>query len=515
MSPAYKPSSSLALWLLVITASLISVFMTQFFLIGHDVADSMDSSANLLRGLSINNPLKPHDYPLVTYVYAIPVLIHFVLPFLDVTSAFIFFVLLLLHGSALLTWAILRRIPEFSDPNATFMALLYFYYATTALALIQVNVHFGERENLAVIAMTPYLWSCIAVIYNAPLPSRLRIASGILGAAGFCLKPYFVLIFAASELFLVIRTRKVLAWARLETLIIGALGAFYLLAWWLWYPAYFAELGHAMTALGQYNNQHLLLLIDNCLTLGAVIFGLFIYGFLTRRNEERWLLTYGFFLAMASLATMYVQGRGFSNHIYFVLCFLFFMALILYRKSLWKTLTAGSLLTFLLLATYEDRLWPGTSLLEEKMSFRREHLRLANELSPHIKEQKVTTLNHQIIGLWPALTLSGAEWEGAERNFHYLYSVYARHKKCCVGPESLMPDERYLQDKIIRFLELNKTEWVLVYNFSRDLPIDIMHHFMMDARFRNLWSNYRLVTRSEASFTRGDKGTFDLYRRLP
>ncbi len=78
----------------------------------------------------------------------------------------------------------------------------------------------------------------------------------------------------------------------------------------------------------------------------------------------------------------------------------------------------------------------------------------------------------------------------------------------------LNPGEQYVQNKVITFLAQKKPEWVLVFNFSRDLPVDVIPHFSADARFREIWTNYHFVVSSRMDkFKEGQTATFTVYRR--
>ena len=495
-------------------ASVVSMFMVSYFLLNHDVAATISNSENILDGLSVNDIFAIKDTPMVIILYMIPVLIHRLVPVLDITWSFLLFTLVLLHVSMALCFTIIKNIPTFSSKKSIFILILYLYYVTSVIATIQVQMPFGQREHYSAIFITPYLFSIISLVYDVKLSKKIRYLVGFSAAIGFCLKPQFAMIFIASELFVMIYQGRCFAWLRPEAMTIGTFGIGYLIAWRAFYPAYFSELSYRLEILNQYTTIFNYSVISTAIKFSFVVILLFAFSYVGSDREYKWISAYGLILSITAILIMIQQNRAFSHHVYYVVFFIFLQAFILCRlHTFWLTLILLTLLTLFVMYADEWRPWRGENLLEQKMERRSQIYTTADRLAPYIQNRKVTVLSPQIIFVWPTLTMAGAKESSPERMLSFLEIVYRRHGMCCVTINELFPEEQYVQNKIIYYFLQKKPDMVLVFNFIGKSPVYVLRHFQMDSRFHTLWANYQLVTEIEMPLANDMRGQFELYQR--
>jgi hypothetical protein len=83
----------------------------------------------------------------------------------------------------------------------------------------------GQREHLLIILTLPYLVLLTSRFTDRPCVTSKAFAIGLLGVLGFALKPYFLIVPVALEIYLMIKHRSLVTWLRPENLGLGAGGA--------------------------------------------------------------------------------------------------------------------------------------------------------------------------------------------------------------------------------------------------------------------------------------------------
>jgi hypothetical protein len=109
---------------------------------------------------------------------------------------------------------------------------------------------------------------------------------GVAACLGFCIKPYYLLVPVALELWLLMRTRRSLVWIAPETMAMGIAGLAYLVAVIVYVPTYFSEaLPNALLGYWSFKGAlSTVLWVAVILTVPAVVLGLL--GYITRRRVE-------------------------------------------------------------------------------------------------------------------------------------------------------------------------------------------------------------------------------------
>jgi hypothetical protein len=91
-------------------------------------------------------------------------------------------------------------------------------------------MYFLDREHVLLVFTFPYMLRYIPSLARTALPMRLRVAVGLLGAVGFCIKPHALIIFAVLQLMYMVRERSAAILVSVENLIIYVIGALYISA---------------------------------------------------------------------------------------------------------------------------------------------------------------------------------------------------------------------------------------------------------------------------------------------
>lgn len=149
---------------------------TQWYLLS--VARWLDGAVMYRDILELNPPLAAVlTAPAVAFARATGV---------DVAPTFVAYVAALAAGSLGLTAAVLRRRDDLAVPRRrAFLAI------AAAALLVYPLASFGQREQIALILVLPYL---VLAGGGRPMSSRAAVLIGALAGLGFSIKPYFLLV---------------------------------------------------------------------------------------------------------------------------------------------------------------------------------------------------------------------------------------------------------------------------------------------------------------------------------
>ncbi len=228
---------------------------------------------------------------------------------LTLSASFKMTVYLAITCSLILSFCILRRV-MFAPVNIVYIALAF------ALLVLPAE-DFGQREHLIIILGLPYILIAVARSEFVTIPFWLVVISGILAGIGFCIKPHYLLIPLALELYLLARLGFG-SFRRLEPYIMGLIGFAYAASIFLFTPEYINEVvgytsfvyqsslgGSAAHVARQFFPVFLML----------VIAGLYLR--MLKEDSFEVPPTYiVLFLAMAAgIMGYFLQFKGWSNHL--------------------------------------------------------------------------------------------------------------------------------------------------------------------------------------------------------
>jgi len=168
--------------------------------INHDVAAILDVSARWIGGEKLYVEVIDENLPLTFVVHALPVLTAKILPG-GVTFWFTAWVVAGIFASFWACRRLVRLVP--SADHALTEALL----PPVLLFLFTVlpNEHFGQREHIMFVACAPYLIASMARAEGVHTTRISAIAIGLTAGLFLAMKPYYLAIPAAVEIFLLTR----------------------------------------------------------------------------------------------------------------------------------------------------------------------------------------------------------------------------------------------------------------------------------------------------------------------
>ena len=168
--------------------------------INHDVAAILDVSTRWVGGEKLYVEVIDENLPLTFVVHALPVLTAKILPG-SVAFWFTAWVVAGVFASFVACRRLVRLVP--SADHALTAALL----PPVLLFLFSVlpNEHFGQREHIMFVACAPYLIASMARAEGVVLTRGAAVAIGLVAGVALAMKPYYLAIPAAVELYLLFR----------------------------------------------------------------------------------------------------------------------------------------------------------------------------------------------------------------------------------------------------------------------------------------------------------------------
>jgi hypothetical protein len=216
--------------------------------------------------------------PLIVWLYAIPVGLSGVLPFLRDYNILVLLGLGVIMLVIRLCVRLIALHPAFAEKEGRQMVfallLAYTFIFWTA------PMYFLDREHILLVLTFPYILRFAPTLARRELPLSTRVAVGLCAAVGFCIKPHAAIVFMALQVLYVLRERSPAILTSVENLIIYAAGALYIIIVVTVMPEYLRTvLPMAMATYDAYSRK--LTGIYSIITF-AVIMGLTFADFRTR-----------------------------------------------------------------------------------------------------------------------------------------------------------------------------------------------------------------------------------------
>lgn len=185
-----------------IACSATSAALLHFFApINHDEAYFMALAGRLLDGGQFGKDIMDMNPPHVWWISAMPVWLARQTGFrLDVAAA-VFTVTM-----AVLSVAAVARLTAAAGLGRAPRSL--FLVFATLLVLFIPGYDFGQREHWMVLLTLPYIVACGCRPNKLVLPAAVGAAVGVAACPGFCIKPYFLLVPVALEIWILVRLRR-------------------------------------------------------------------------------------------------------------------------------------------------------------------------------------------------------------------------------------------------------------------------------------------------------------------
>lgn len=277
--------------------------------LNHDVAAVLSFSERWLQGEVLYRDLIDVNPPLIFVLSLLPAAIGAASP-LAAVHAVPLCVLGLCWLSVRLT---LRVLPSVGAVQTACLA------AAIPLTTLAAGYDFAQREHLMVVAALPYLALTGRRVAGVAVPARLAIGIAVLAAAGFALKPHFLLIPAAIEALVLLRRGPLAALRDPAPWAMAAAWAVYCLAIQLVFPDYLGRVLPLVFAhyLGLHDfSWWQVILTDRMATGLALLVPMAVIAF--RPGQDRAVAAPAQAVALAGLAAALVailQEKGWSYHL--------------------------------------------------------------------------------------------------------------------------------------------------------------------------------------------------------
>lgn len=226
----YVPLSFVALTVLCF------VLQSMTFLNG-DVGSLLYDTRLFLRGGSYITDFLETNPPMIFILYA-PVAMLTQWFSWDSVLVMRIYIIFLCWFSILLCAYALKRILRKEDYFLFYSCIYTFIFVYLFLPTIE----FGQREHIFLMLFMPYVFTSVLVILNKKINPLILCLIGTLAGLGIGMKPYFLAPLVIIECYLMIKTRNIFSWIRIEALLCFGLLVFYLFFVYYFYPVYFKVL---------------------------------------------------------------------------------------------------------------------------------------------------------------------------------------------------------------------------------------------------------------------------------
>lgn len=385
----------------------------------------------------------------------------------------------------------------------------------------------GQREHLLVILTLPYLFAAAAARAGWRVSRPLALAVGVLAAAGFALKPHFLVLWIAVEVWLR-RGATPRSWVRIENAVIVGGQLVHGAAVLVLTPEYRTIAERALEVYGAYDVNLSVFIFSpaaGALAAGALLFALVRPTTLNRELRAVLLLASAVLFAIALL-----QGKGFSYHLSAPLVAAALLAVVVLAGLLAEERAVGALVRpavarlplvalSLLIAASGVRL---ADAVNDAWGAGRSEPSLVRTLAGAVAQEaagrEVLALSTSIPPLFPAVELGGARWSSRFGCLWILPGLYSAEEKArrpfpYHAPEKAPDTERYLLDAVVADLSEREPALIVVdgapvkQGFGpAPTAFDFLEYFSRDPRFAEAFAAYRHV---------GDIGPYRFYRRGP
>ena len=489
MSGAVLAASACAVLSVVGTLFAVSLFLN------HDAAGYLTLADRLLDGLRLYEDTVTPNQLIVVYLHWVPAALARATP-LSIVHAFYVFLFVLLNLCVWQSWRVLRDVPVLGAPAARTGSVVLLQFGLFVLPFARGN-DFGQREQIFCALVAPYILLCARRLLGGPgLPNVDAVATGVLAAAGFCIKPHFLVLFAACELWLVWRGGRAETVRRPELFTIVAIGASYAVFWALAYPSVFALIPHFATAYVGFAKSAAEKLTAIAMPAGVAVLLVAAAALPSVRRTRAVRDVYGLgVVAVAATFAIYGLQSGFTYHVYLVLFFVVMLA------GLAIVLSAGHRVALVIALLLSVLLAADFKAAAVRNAGDRDRVRKLTEwVEPQIAGKNVLVLSMGMFPWYSVIAGAGAKSTGSLWFLKYLPAAYAAEKGSSLAPtyhtpERMGEDERFYHEAIIRDFEVSPPEVVIVstgihHPAMPGTPFDILRYLQGDPRFEARWREY-------------------------
>lgn len=463
-----------------------SLIASRFFVyLNQDSAGLVYEAARVHGGELLNRDFIEINPPLIVYMMLIPVYLHDIFH-ISLPDAFTIFMALLLLPSLALA------LPRINNNGAKLLLIF--------LAIFPMSNVFGQREHIFIILILPYF----VALWDKENPSPIFMAlSGLMAGIGFCIKPYFVVIWAGFVLLKMLRRRKFFSFLNLQDILVGAC-----LAAYVFYLIFVEQeyVSHIVPFLLKYyslytDNLAVYSILGGEFVLFEIPFLLIFWKDRKALNSQICITNYAFFLSMLVMA---LQSRPFLYYFYPISFFgaLMNIFIIIALKNRPKELLSKVAVVF---SAFAIIFYVSTSIIAtfNKVYLTKADNFNANAISIYNKYasgKPIYFLGADIGRVYsPALPYSNAytrTYYGAMWPLHDMYkdTPVENGEYKYRGPGARTPDEDMFVKNVMADLKKYPPAVIIVEdnNMIATWPMNYLHYFELEPEFNELWKNYRL-----------------------
>lgn len=480
------------------------LWLTGYFFppINHDVAAILDVSTRWVGGEKLYVEVLDENLPLTFVVHALPVLTAKILP----GTVAVWFTAWVVAGIFASFWACRRLIHLVpSADHALTEALL----PPVLLFLFTVlpNEHFGQREHIMFVATAPYLIASMARAEGVSLGRYGAIAIGLVAGVALALKPYYLAIPAAVELYLLVRRGWRTTFADPIPWTIALMAFAHLVAMYTIFADYgFVVLPlavEAYTPVGDASWRDVL--TSN--VLGPTLLALAIFGLLavvfTKTVAARVLVAFGIGAAISAVA----QAKGWPYHVLPALSAAILLAALTVSQTVDRYLpisrSAHRLPVAVICATLMVLLYFQAALytppfykqrqFEESIGGRLQHIIEQN--APH---RTFLLLSPGIYPIWPMVNYLGGRMTTRFLTMWVLQGVYATcddFPALYNPPDTMGDSEKFVFDAVSDDFAREHPDLLIVDRIAgiprcQGKEFDYLEYFLQNRVFADAFENY-------------------------
>ena len=480
------------------------LWLTGYFFppINHDVGAILDVSGRWIGGEKLYVDVIDENLPLTFVIHAAPVLIAKILP----GSVPFWFTGLVVMGIAASFYAcrrLIRLVP--SADHALTEGLL----PPVLLFLFSVlpNEHFGQREHLMFVAAAPYLFASMARAEGVSPRTGTAIAIGLVAGLGFAMKPYYLAIPAAVELYLLIRRGWRATFIDQIPWSIGAVAVAHLVSMYTIFSAF----GNFVLPLAIESYEPIgdqgwrQVLLGNVMAptlLALLIFGAFAV-FLTQTMAARALLAFGIGAAVSAIG----QAKGWPYHVLPALATAILLATFTLSQTVDRYLpisrSSHRLPVAIISATLMVLLYFQAALYTPPFYKQRQYEDSIGGILSHIVEQNapnrtIMTLSPGIYPLWPLINYIGGRMTMRFLTMWVVQGVYADCEDFPAlynAPDTMGDSEKFVFDAVSDDFAKNQPD-LLIVDTIPGMPrcqgkvFDYLEYFQQNKVFADAFENY-------------------------
>lgn len=224
-------------WLLTSIVSLIFIsawiLQNQFFL-SWDIGWLVHATNRMIMGGNYTQNFFETNPPLILYLYLPPILLHKLLPIkLALCLRGYFFLLAALSLFQCHQWC--KKLFSKSDPTI----INWITITLSIVYLILPLYELGQRDHLLILFTMPYLLMVVYRLQDKKVNLTTSMATGLMGAIGFAIKPHFLLTPLLIELYCIFKKKNFRFFWRPEIVVLLGFVTAYLLSIYLIHRDYY------------------------------------------------------------------------------------------------------------------------------------------------------------------------------------------------------------------------------------------------------------------------------------